>query len=113
METALVRLRGVTPIPHFPEGRLKASLMYGELCVTAKCVIHPTRITPISIFPRQGGRGKMDSRLRGNDGGVAGMTRRGCGGDGYAKVSVKGGGKRGALALRQAQDRLRVSARGG
>ena len=29
----------------------------GDLCITAKCVIHPSRITPISIFPRQGGRG--------------------------------------------------------
>ena len=30
----------------------------GELCVTAECLVHPTRITPISIFPRRGGRGK-------------------------------------------------------
>ena len=32
---------------------------FGELCVIAKGVLYPSLITPISIFPRRGGRGQL------------------------------------------------------
>ena len=55
----LSRLRGEPPpSPYQVTGQALTFLRRGEPRLTAKCVINPVRITPISIFPRQGGRGK-------------------------------------------------------